>query len=226
MDKVLTRMEAAAYIKMTERNLSRLMQFKLVPFIKTNFSKDPGRGRVYFSQRKLDEWEARGDRDLRAMSEAQKEIWKIEQKANITAERNKELDEELLSLEILKLSKTLLSCLDEGKNPSLSEKEKEKLEQHSDDFSEYFAKIPELHRLEKARLVEFFDGDMDCLFHYFPKTFEIEIKSRKKTEAEQVGVKESYGGIPLERIPTYPGTKKEKKQSIQVTIESADEIKK
>jgi len=225
MDKVLTREEAAAHIKMSPRNLNRFMAARLVPFIKTHFSKNPAKGRVYFSQKKLDIWKER-DEDFQAMSEAEKEAWKIEQNANIVAERGKEADEELLALEILKLSKTLLSCLDEGKNPSLSEKEREKLEEHSEDFSEYFAKIPELHSLEKKRLIEFFDEDMDCLFHYFPKTFEVERKARKEAEAKQVGVVEMYGGVPLERFPTLPGTKKEKKQSIQVTIEQADEVKK
>ena len=224
MDKVMNREQAAKFINMSPRNLNRLMAVRLIPFLKTFFRLN-SQGRVYFSQKKLDIWMER-DEDLGAMSNAEKEIWKIEQRANITAERNKELDEELLALEILKLSRGLLACLDEGKEPNLSEEERAKLEEHSEDFTEYFAKIPELHRLEKARLVEFFDGDMDCLFHYFPKTFEVEIKERKRADEAKAKVKESHGGVPLERIPTYAGTKKEKKQSIQVTIESADEVKK
>ena len=225
MDRVLNREQAAKYIGMSERNLSRLMAVRLIPFCKTHFSKNPAKGRVYFSKKKLDIWKER-DEDVTKMTDIEKETWKIEKEMNISVECSKEADEELLALEILKLSRTLLSCLDEGKDPSLSEKERAKLEEHSEDFTEYFAKIPELHSLEKKRLIEFFDEDMDCLFHYFPKTFEVEIKKRKEAEEKQVGVKESYGGVPLERYESEPGTLKEKKQSIQVTIESADEVKK
>lgn len=222
MDKVMSRQQAATYVGMSSRNLNRLMVVRLVPFLKTFFRLN-SQGRVFFSKKRLDEWMSR-DKDFQAMSETEKEIWKIEQRANIIVESDKELEEQKMALEILKLSKTLRSCLDEGKNPSYSEKEREALEQHSDDFTEYFALIPQLHELEKKRLIEFFDGDMDCLFHYFPKTFEVERKARKEAEAKQVGVVEMHGGVPLERIPTLPGTLKEKKQSIQVTIESADEV--
>lgn len=223
MDKVLNREQAAKYIKMEERSLSRLMQFRLVPFIKTHFRKNPAKGRVYFSQKKLDIWMAK-DEDLRKMSAAEKKIWKIKKDMNIATESSREADEQGIALEILKLSKTLLACLDEGKNPNLSEKERAKIEEHSDDLSEYLDKIPELHAVEKKRLIEFFDEDMDCLFHRFPKTFANELKAEKKTEAEQP--KEMRGRIPIERFETYPGTKKPRKQQQVTTSEQADEVSK
>ena len=222
MDKIMNREEAAKYIGMSPRNLNRLMQFRLVPFLKTFFRLN-SQGRVFFSQKKLDIWKER-DEDLEAMTDLEKESWRIKQKTNISIERSREADEELLALKILKLSRTLRSCLDEGKEPNLSEDERRKLEEHSGDFEEYFALIPQLHELEKKRLVEFF-GDETCL-HYFPEIFQVEIEAKKKTEAKQVGVVEMHGDVPLERYKSEPGTLKPKKQSIQVTIESADEVKK
>jgi len=219
MDKVLNREQAAKYIKMEERSLSRLMQFRLIPFIKTHFRKNPAKGRVYFSKKKLDEWMAK-DEDLRKMTEAQKNIWKVKKEMNIASESSKEAEEQNLALEILKLSKTMLACLDEAKHPNLSEKERARIEEHSEDLSEYLSKIPELHAVEKKRLIEFFDEDMDCLFHYFPKTFEVEIKARKR--ADEVKPKEMRGGIPIERFETSPGTKKPRKQQQATTIEQAD----
>lgn len=217
MDKVMSRQQAATYVGMSSRNLNRLMVVRLVPFLKTFFRLN-SQGRVFFSKKRLDEWMAK-DEDLEAMTDLEKEAWKIEQNANIVAERSKEADEELLALQILKLSRTLRSCLDEGKEPNLSEEERRKLEEHSGDFEEYFALIPQLHELEKKRLVEFF-GDETCL-HYFPEIFQVEIEAGKRTNAGKP--KEMHGGVPLERYESKPGTLKPKEEKIQVVQSQADE---
>jgi len=215
MDKIMNREQAAKHIGMSPRNLNRLMVVRLVPFLKTFFRLN-SQGRVFFSQKRLDEWMAK-DEDLEAMTDLEKEAWKIEQNANIVAERSKEADEELLALQILKLSRTLRSCLDEGKEPNLSEEERRKLEEHSGDFEEYFALIPQLHELEKKRLVEFF-GDETCLFRFFPKTFATEIKAKDKAEAKAAKPR-------LERYDNVPPTKKPIEKNIQVVQEGSQQTK-
>lgn len=216
MDEALTRGQAAKYIGMSSRNLNRLMAVRLVPFLKAFFRLN-SQGRVFFSKKRLDDWMAK-DEDLEAMTDLEKESWKLKQQTNISIERSKEADEELLALQILKLSRTLRSCLDEGKEPNLNEEERKRLEEHSGDFEEYFILIPQLHELEKKRLVEFFNEDYDCLFHYFPRVFQQEIKERKKLEAEQAKPK-------LQRYDNVPPTKKPTEENIQVTQEGSEQTK-
>lgn len=216
MDKVMNRMEASAYIKMSDRNLSRLMVGRFVPFIKTHFSENPANGRVYFSQRKLDDWVGEFE-NLSEMTDSEKTGWKMQKRAGSSIELDAEVREQKTALKILWLGRRLKKALDD-KNSSQSE--------HDNDFEEYFALIPELHSIEKQRLREFFDEDMECLFYYFPELFKDEIKAKEPTTEERALQKrieageviiEMRNGRKVERYPTLPGTKKpEKERSIQV----------
>jgi len=223
MDKIFNREQTAKHIGMSSRTVSRLLAGKLIPHIRIFFSKDNPRGLVYFSAKKLDIW-LQDDEGLESMSDFEKQAWRVRKKADIAVQLSQERDEELLALEILKLSKTLRACLDDDESLELSAKEREKLRQHEADFESYFEKTSQLQDKEKSRLKEFFEDDEDCLFYYFPGVFEQEIKSRKRTGVSQP--KELRGGVPIDRIEQQPGTLKEKKQSIQTVIEEADKVEK
>lgn len=235
MDTIFNREECAQHIGMSSRTVSRLLAAKLIPHIRVFFNKDNRNGLVFFSKKKLDIWKSKDD-GFEAMSDMEKRAWQIRHKTDGRLQLSRELDELKLSLEIQKLSLSLKACLDEDESPSLNEKERKELEQHGDDFSGYFSKISELRSLEKGRLVEFFDNDLECLFCYFPDVFQVEIKAKeptreekelqKKIEAGEVVVS-MRGGIKVEHYPTLPGTLKEKKpESIQVTQETSELWKK
>lgn len=209
MDKVLDKEEAARFLEMSPRNLNRMMESRLVPYIRVFFLVSHQMGVVFFSQDKLNEYERKSSiEDLEGMSQAEKEAWKYEKEMNIVTESRKETEEKVLALKMVYLSGKLKKMLD-VKSPGLSEDEQARKVQNSDMFGDYLALIPKLHQLEKRRLLDFF-GDRECLFVQFPELFAVEIKARKEAEAEQAKPK-------LQRYDNEPPTKKEEEpKNIQV----------
>jgi len=213
-DKILSRLEAAKYLRMSERHLSRMIKSRLIPFIRIFYSEDAVRGRILFSKKKLDDWERRNDEIVKEFPK-DRDTWLIVFGDVIEAEQ----EEKILSLKVVKLSGSLIPIRNRLEDTGLTEQEREELNK---EFSEKFEGLQDslitLEQKEKERLRKYF-GDEEAL-RLFPKTFAGELKAEKKTEAEKP--KEMRGGVPIERFETYPGTKKPRKQQQATTIEQAD----
>lgn len=215
MDKVLDKLEASEYLNMTLRNLNLCMEKRLVPFIKVFIS--GSYGQVFFSKNKLAEWERRLEReDLATMTEGQKEGWRLEKKMNIVVEQKKERASEVIALKMIYYSRKLKGMLD-VKNSGLTEDEQTRQVSSSELFGDYMDLIPRLHKLEKERLLDFFQ-DEDCLFQRFPDFFQPEVEAKKKVE--------EAGKVKREDYPTLPGTKKPTEENIQVVQETSELWKK
>lgn len=204
-DEVMDKVQASDFLNTTVRNLNLLLEKRLVPYVKVFIA---GRhGQVFFSKRKLIEWEKETeDEDLAGMSESEKESWIFKKKTNIAIEQEKELKSEGMILRMIYYSRKLKKLLD-VKTPGLSEEEQVRRTQSSDMFTYYMDLIPKLQKTEKDRLKKFFNGDMDCLIERFPELFSEEIKAKKRAEDLKPKV---------ERYETLPGTLKPKEENIQV----------
>lgn len=213
-DVILTRIGAAKYLGMSERHLSRMIKSRLVPFIRIFYSEDALRGRILFSQKKLDAWERRSDEIVKEFPK-DRGTWLMVFGEVIEAEQS----EKVLSLKVVELSGSLIPIINRLEDTGLTEQEREELNK---EFSEKFEGLQDnlitLELKEKERLRKYF-GDETAL-RFFSKTFADELKAEKKTEAEKP--KEMSGGIPIERFETYPGTKKPREQQQVTTIEQAD----
>lgn len=208
--EVMGRMQAAEYLGMTDRNLSRLIKTRLTPFLRIFYGIDFIKGRILFSKKKLDDYERRFD-EICAKFPKEKSLWYLTFSPVIDAER----DEQVLAIKLHKLSDKLKGLIDEREDLSGGDV--------SEMFSDYQDALIELNNSESQRIREFFGDDEEVLFKFFPETFSAEIKAKKEAEAKQAEVKEMHGGVPLQRYESKPGTLKEKKQSIQVEQSQADE---
>jgi len=199
---------------MSERHLSRMIKSRLIPFIRIFYSEDALRGRILFSQKKLDAWERRSDETVKEFPK-DTDTWLMVFGEVIEAEQ----EEKVLSLKVVELSGSLIPIRNRLEDTGLTEQEREELNR---EFSEKFEGLQDsliiLYQKEKERLRKYF-GD-ETAMRFFPKTFETEIRAGKKTEAEQP--KEMRDGIPIDRYEQKPGTLKPRKQQQATTIEQAD----
>lgn len=219
-NEVMDKVEAAEFLGMTPRNLNRLMETRLVPYVRVFFSAERS-GMVFFSRVKLEEYERHSDiEDLEGMTEAQKEVWRFEKNMNMAIESRKESEEKVLVVKIQYLSKKLKEMLD-VKNTELSEDAKAKRVKSSDIFSDYLALIPKLHELEKRRLLEFF-GEA-CVLQSFPDLFKTEIEAKRKGAETEKLVKERHGGIEPESIQVVEQSQADEGRMIYHQAEKEEE---
>jgi len=213
-DKVLTRKGAVKYLRMSERHLSRMIKSRLIPFIRIFYSMDAVRGRILFSQKKLDDWQRRNDEIVKEFPKDM-DTWLM-----VFGEvLEREQEEKILSLQVVEFSGSLIPIRNRLEDTGLTEQKREELNR---EFSEKFEGLQDsliiLYQKEKERLRKYFGSE--TAMRFFPKTFAGELKAEKKTEPEQP--KEMSGGIPIERFETFPGTKKPREQQQVTTIEQAD----
>lgn len=206
VDKILVREFVPRYIKMSSRNLSRLLASHMIPFIRTHFLLDINYGKIYFSRNKLDAWLA-DDEDVNAMTGVERVNWQLKNRARILGEKKEESVEMVIALRIKYLSKMMLKTINSGGSLDVAFDRR---------ATEYAEKIRELDKIEKGRLVDFFDGDMECLLFHFPGLFKVEMKALKEEAEAREFKREDY--------PTEPGTLKPREENIQVTQEVVSEV--
>jgi len=225
LKEVLSRKESAVYLHMSQRNLSRMIRNRIIPYLRTHFSVDPLKGRIYFSKKRLDAWERKGDEVLKEFPKT-KDMWIMTFGAEIEAEE----EERMLATKIIKLGERMIFIRDKLEEVNLTEKERAKLNREfSRDFEDYQDSIIELKTREKKRIHDFFnpgeeeekDKSVDeMLYREFPDLFSKEIEEKRRAEADK---KRLSGRYPLEAPTLKP---KKKKQQQVTTIEQADEVSK